>query len=65
MIEIYVPSREERDAEEEYKKTKSYLSRIDRLIAKTLAKDDFNPNELDKLLKLRDKIKKGSNSPLT
>ena len=57
MREIYIPSRAERDSEEEYKKNKYYLSRVDKLISQTLSKDDWSPTELDKLLKLRDKIK--------
>ena len=54
----YAPTPQQIEQEEELKKINAYMSKIDSQILKSLAKEPFNPSELDKLLKIREQLKK-------
>jgi hypothetical protein len=53
----FIPNPETKAKNAENKVISSYLQRVDSLISKTLADDKFNPDTLNKLLKIRSQLK--------
>lgn len=53
----FIPNPAEKAKNVENKKVSDYLQKVDLLIAKSLSSDDFKPDYLNKLLKIRVQLK--------